>query len=140
MLSARQRNFVDEFCLDRNASRAARAAGYSAASAKVTASRLLTNANVRAAVTVREMEAERALDVTRASVLKALRGAFELARQQSNPAAMIAACKAVSVMCGYDKPERHQVEVTATLSTYIAQIEALSDSQLAAMAMGETSN
>ena len=60
MLSAKRHFFVDEYCIDRNASRAARAAGYSAVSAKVTASRLLTDANVRAAVTVRELAVEKA--------------------------------------------------------------------------------
>lgn len=136
MLSAKHQHFVDEYCIDRNASRAARAAGYSAASAKVTASRLLTNANVRAAVTVRELEAELVLEVTRDGVLAALWAAFELAKQQNNPAAMIAACKAISAMCGYDKPQRHQVELTADASGYIAHMEKLSDRQLAELAMG----
>lgn len=134
MLSAKQQCFVNEFSLDRNASRAARAAGYSAASAKVTASRLLTNANVRAAVTVREMEAERDLAVSRAEVLTALHDAFELAKQQSNPAAMIAACREIGRMCGYYLPERHSVETVAGAGEIF---EAMSDQELLAIVDSE---
>lgn len=135
MLSAKQQRFVDEFSLDHNASRAARAAGYSSACAKVTASRLLTNANVRAAVTLREMEAENSLEMTRERVLKALQEAFEAAREQREPAAMIAACRAIAQICGYYTPERNKVEVT-TDATMVHRLYRLSDAELAAMISG----
>lgn len=101
MLSIKQQRFVDEFSLDRNASRAARAAGYSATSAKVTACRLLTKANVCAALRLKEAAAEEALNMTRERVLAALQEAFESARRQDQPAAMIAACRAIALMLGY---------------------------------------
>lgn len=46
----RRTRFIKEYLLDQNATRAAIAAGYSEKSAKVTASRLLTYANVREAI------------------------------------------------------------------------------------------
>lgn len=131
MLTAKQQRFVDEFSLDHNASRAARAAGYGAISAKVTASRLLTNANVRAAVTVREMEAEKALEMTKGRVLKALQDAFEIAKQQCDPAAMIAACRAIASMCGYYyAPERKVIDVSTAEHGFSARMEAMTDAEL----------
>ncbi|MDY7546746.1 terminase small subunit [Glaciimonas sp. CA11.2] len=130
MLTTKHQHFVDEYCIDRNASRAARAAGYSAVSAKVTASRLLTNANVRAAVAIREMEAEQALDMTRGSVLMALQEAFGLARQQRNPNAMIAACREIGRICGFYAPERAIVMLTPSARKDVAGFEAMTDVEL----------
>jgi phage terminase small subunit len=49
-LTKKQRIFVKEYLVDSNATRAAKAAGYSKASATVIGSRLLTNVKVRAAI------------------------------------------------------------------------------------------
>lgn len=130
LLTAKYQHFVDEYCIDRNASRAARAAGYSAGAAKVTASRLLTNANVRAAVAIREMEAEQALDMTRRSVLTALQEAFGLARQQRNPNAMIAACREIGRQCGFYALEREILPLNAGARKDVAGFEAMTDVEL----------
>lgn len=132
MLTLKQQRFVDEFALDHNASRAARAAGYAAASAKVTASRLLTKANVRAAVTVREQEAERDLRMTRERVLRGMQEAFELARARREPMAMIAACRAIATLCGYYEKGRRPDDLPA-LGTDARRLEALSDRELMAI-------
>lgn len=50
LLTAKQQAFVREYAVDHNGTQAAIRAGASPASAKVTASRWLTNANVRAAI------------------------------------------------------------------------------------------
>ncbi len=50
MLTARQSRFVDEYLVDLNAKQAAIRAGYAERSAEVTASRLLSNAKVAAAI------------------------------------------------------------------------------------------
>jgi phage terminase small subunit len=128
MLTPKQQRFVAEFSLDRNASRAARAAGYGAASARVTASRLLAKANIRAAVALREREAERELEMTRQRVLAALAEAFELAKQKREPATMIAACRAVAQICGYYQTERHAVELSALGDA--SRFEAMTDDEL----------
>lgn len=135
MLSLKQQRFVDEFAIDHNASRAARAAGYGAGSAKVTASRLLTNANVRAAVTVREQEAARDLRMTRERVLNGMIEAFELAKERREPAGMIAACRAIATLCGYYE-KRPQLDGPAMLDGDATQLEAMSDQELIAIIKG----
>jgi phage terminase small subunit len=57
-LRAKQTAFVREYLICRNGTRAAIAAGYAEKSAKVTASRLLTKANVAAAIAEGEKKAE----------------------------------------------------------------------------------
>ena len=52
-LSARRTKFVDEYCLNPNGSAAARRAGYGVRGARVTAHRLLTDANVKAAIALK---------------------------------------------------------------------------------------
>jgi phage terminase small subunit len=51
-LNRRERLFIDEYLIDLNGTKAAERAGYKAKSAKVTAARLLTKANVQAALEV----------------------------------------------------------------------------------------
>lgn len=55
-LTARQSRFVDEYLIDLNAKQAAIRAGYAERSAEVTASRLLSNAKVAAAIQERMSE------------------------------------------------------------------------------------
>lgn len=133
MLSAKRQTFADEFAVSHNGALAARVAGYRAASAKVTASRLLTDANVRAAVALREMDAEKVLGMTRERVLRALQDAFDLARQQANPLAMIAACREIARMCGYYVQERKPVALDGGPG---ARFEQLSDQALMAIVKG----
>ena len=53
-LTPKQRRFVDEYLIDRNATQAAIRAGFSAKTAKQQGSRLLTNVDVAAAVAARQ--------------------------------------------------------------------------------------
>lgn len=133
MLTAKQIRFVAEYSLDRNASRAARAAGYGAAGARVTACRLLTNPNVAAAVIEQEKTIARTLDVTRADVLRALQGAFEDAKAQSNPMAMIAACREIAKLCGYYENIRIQPTQSCTSENLL---ENMTDRELALVVSG----
>lgn len=71
-LTARQARFVQEYLLDLNAKQAAIRAGYSARAAKVTGCRMLTQANVAAAIAkAQEKRAER-VEVKQDEVLLAL--------------------------------------------------------------------
>lgn len=63
-LPPKRQRFVDEYLVDHNGAQAAARAGYSPTSAKVTASRLLTDANVCAAIQARQQEAARSAGVT----------------------------------------------------------------------------
>lgn len=61
MLTDKQKKFVDQYLIDMNASAAARRAGFSAATANRTASRLLSKADIQAAIAAgRAALAERA--------------------------------------------------------------------------------
>lgn len=71
-LSDRQQRFVDEYLIDLNATQAAIRAGYSPNGAKVQAVRLLSNANVAAAVARGKAKAGTKLEITRDRVLKEL--------------------------------------------------------------------
>ena len=136
MLTAKQQRFVAEYSVDRNASRAARAAGYGAAGARVTACRLLTYPNVAAAVIEQEKGIEQALNVTRADVLRALQGAFDDAKAQSNPMAMIAACREIARLCGHYSLGRHEVDMRNDAYVCLSRLSAMSDADLAALVSG----
>lgn len=81
MLSPKQKIFVREYLVDRNASRAAVAAGYSPKSAKVTGCRLLTNANVQAAIDDKTQKRMEKLDISADYVLQTIAETVERCRQ-----------------------------------------------------------
>lgn len=106
-LPARQAQFVEEYSISHNGAGAAVRAGYSRRSAKVTAARLLTKANVRTALAVREAENARALAVTRERVLAEVRVAISIAALNGDAMAMIAGWREVAKLCGYYAPNQH---------------------------------
>ncbi len=69
-LNAKQLRFVDEYLIDLNGKQAAIRAGYSAKTAEVQASRLLSLAKVSMAVEVKRKELAHDLGITRERVLK----------------------------------------------------------------------
>ncbi|MFZ5557679.1 MAG: terminase small subunit [Pseudomonadota bacterium] len=136
-LSERQARFVEQFALHGNAAEAARAAGYASASARVTACRLLTKANVQAALQEKERQAEERLAMNRERVLEGLQEAVGMARVKAEPMAMIAAWREVARVCGYHAPERKTIEVSASLRRMRSQIEEMSEEELLAIATAE---
>jgi len=56
ILKPKQQRFVEEYVIDWNGTQAAIRAGYSKTSAKVTASRLLTKANIKSAINTLRIE------------------------------------------------------------------------------------
>jgi len=73
-LTAKQDLFVDEYLVDLNATQAAIRAGYSPRTATMQGSRLLTKANVSAAVAERRDQVARELEVTRERIAQELSG------------------------------------------------------------------
>jgi phage terminase small subunit len=69
-LTPKRQRFVAEFLVDLNATRAARAAGYSAKTAKQAGSRVLTNVDVSAAVQAGQAVHLGRLDITKQRVLE----------------------------------------------------------------------
>src|SRR5262245_1995865 len=72
-LSRRQQRFVDEYLLDLNATQAAIRAGYSAATARFQASRLLTSVNVVSAIDAKMKARSAQASVTAEEVLRGLK-------------------------------------------------------------------
>ncbi len=132
-LTAKQTRFVDEYLVDFNASRAARAAGFSSSGAKVQGSRLLTNVNVRRLVERRQQATSERLRITRDDVIKGLVVAAEQARLNKDPISMIAAMSEVSKMMGYYKQEADKPLVLDNHNELKRQFELMTDKELIAL-------
>ncbi len=86
-LTTKQRMFVDQYMLCRNGAESARRAGYGVLSARITASRLLTKANIQAALAQKEAELARKMDINKATVIGELRAAIDVAQTSSSQGA-----------------------------------------------------
>lgn len=71
-LTAKQQRFIDEYLVDLNATQAAIRAGYSEKAARVTAAKMLTNANIQTAIQKRQNELQNKLGVTQERVIQEL--------------------------------------------------------------------
>lgn len=136
MLTARQNAFVDHFVVCRNAAAAARKAGYSPNGAKVTGCRLLTNANLKAALAEKEAELKRRMDISKATVIGELRAAIDVAHEKLDPGSMIRAWVEISKMLGLYAPEVKHVVLNAESDAQRAKFESMSDEQLLAIVSG----
>ena len=133
-LTPRQCRFVSAYT--GNATQAAIEAGYSPRSARQHATRLLSKAAIQAALAARQgLDAQR-LDLSRQDAIKGILEAVDLAREQRNPAAMIAGWKALAVMMGFMAPQRHQVEMAAAPDAELGRLELLSDAELLKLIAG----
>ena len=131
-LTAKQTRFVAEFGLDGNGAAAAVRAGYSPNGAKVTASRMLTNANpVRRAVEARQAADATRLGIARQNVLQGLLEAVEAARALGDPAAMIAGLREVARLLGfYPAPGAKAAAPVTADQGYMDRMNRLSDAEL----------
>ncbi len=129
-MNAKQAAFVQEYLIDRNGAGAAVRAGYSRRAARQIAHKLLTNADVAAAVAAGEAQMARGAEITRQKVLEGLQEAIELARARSDASAMIAAWREA---CGYYSAERHEVRISADGLALHRELEQLSDAELLAL-------
>lgn len=134
VLTAKQLRFVAEYLVDGNGARAAVAAGYGRAGAKVTAHRL-THANpaVQAEIRARQAQDAQRLQIERQDVIEGLLEAIAEAKAKRNPAAMISGWREMARLLGYFAPSRHVVE-TGAVSAIQQRLELMSDAELSAMA------
>lgn len=133
MLTPRQACFVENYILTGNGSEAARRAGFGERGAKVTASRLLTNANVAAAIRERQAQYQAELQITKDDVVAGILSAINMAREQQNPAAMISGCVQLAKLLGFYEPEVRRVELDAGATNLQAKFAAMSDAELLAV-------
>ena len=138
-LTPRQEQFVENYVLCGNATEAARRAGYGERGAGVTATRLLKNANVLAAIDVlRAANAER-FALSREAVIEEFLAAIAVAKEQSNPLVVISGWREIAKMCGFYQPVKHQVEIPRTQSDMLRRFEAMSDEELIAIVASDCS-
>lgn len=135
-MTPKQKRFVEEYALDHNGARAAVRAGYAARSTKVTASRLLTKANVREALAVSQRQVAQRLEIDRQQVLEGLLEGIELARAQCNAMGMLVGWREIGKMCGFYAPEKKAVVITELTQREISKFEGLSDEELLAISTG----
>lgn len=135
-LSARRAKFVDEYILDHNGSAAARRAGYGAVGARVTAHRLLTDANVTAAIDAKKQELAQQYDIDKHRVVNELLDAVAVARESLDAGSMIRAWCEISKLLGINAPEVQKIAIYAECSSLRAEYEAMSDDELMAITAG----
>ena len=132
LMTAKQARFVDEYLVDANGTQAAIRAGYGAAGARVAAHRLLTNVAISSAIEARQRVDATRLSVDRNRVLTGLLEAVEMAREQRNPAGMVAGLREIGKLMGF-YTDRVKVNVDVTGQQERRRMEAMSDAELLAM-------
>lgn len=137
-LTVRQARFVEEYAARGNGAAAAVAAGYAAGpSARVTASRLLTKANVKKALEAHTRGISRRLGITRDRVLAELQNAIETARTQGEPMTEIAGWREIAKLLGYYREIAvRKLTVSAEGQRFKAELETMSDEDLLAVIEG----
>jgi len=133
-LTPRRARFVAEYLVDFNGAAAAVRAGYAPGSAKVAASRLLTSDNpVRLAIQGRQEADAARLGVTREGVIQRFLEAFELAKEEREPAAMVAAARELGRMLGFYAPARVEAVVDVEGLATRGRYERMTDAELLAL-------
>jgi phage terminase small subunit len=130
VLTAKQTRFIDEYLVDANGTQAAIRAGYGAAGARVAAHRLLTNVAISSAIEARQKADATRLCIDRNNVLVGLLGAVEMAREQRNPAGMIAGLREIARLMGFYAPRTAKVELGVGLAQEMRRLETMSDEDL----------
>jgi len=100
-LNLKQQKFVEEYCLDQNATQAAIRAGYSAKTAQVQGSRLLSNVMVLRSVKDRYQEHRNRSNVSIDMLTYQLEQMRLLALKTANPSAGVAAVMAIAKLHGF---------------------------------------
>lgn len=81
-----------------------------------------------------QKRAEEELAVTRADVLQQLKDAYDIAKKQSDPLAMVAATREVAKVIGAYAPEKKEIELRVSGAVAIGQVRQMSDYDLMRLA------
>lgn len=129
LMTPKQARFIDEYLIDGNGTKAAARAGYGAAGARVAAHRLLTNVAISSAIEARQRADATRLSVDRDRVIVGLLEAVEMAREQLNPAGMVAGLREISKLMGFYAPRPVRVDIGE--APEVQRLEKMSDEDLA---------
>ncbi len=133
-LTAKQARFIEEYLVDGNGTRAAIAAGYGRAGARVTACRTLANPNVRAQIEARQAKDARRLQIERQDLISGLLEAVEMGRERREPMAMITALREIGRLLGFYAPAVRETRATVDGRPSVSRFETLTDEELASLA------
>jgi phage terminase small subunit len=130
-LSGRRQRFVEEYLIDGNATAAYRRAGYTASgeSARRNASRLLTNADVQAALAEARAQLSSVLSLTREDVARGLRTEATYHGDDASASARVSAWRELGKLLGFYPPEKSEVRFLesdddAALETHLGRLAA----------------
>lgn len=135
-MTPKQALFAEQYVLDHCGAAAAVRAGYAPGAARQTAYELLGKPEVQALVAEHEVAAAKDLALSRERVVSEIKAAIAMAREQQDPAAMIAGWREIAKLCGYYAPERRRIEVSSCQDAVRVQFEAMSDAELIGIAAG----
>jgi len=135
-LRAKQSRFVDEYMVDMNGAAAAERAGYSKKTSRAIACELLTKPDIQIELQARGAALARALAITREEVVLGLLEAFNLAKAQGQPGAMISAMTNLAKLLGFYAAETVRVELTPAQAAVRGRFEDMSDAELMAVVAG----
>jgi hypothetical protein len=114
-LNPKQQRFVAEYLKDQNGAKAAVRAGYAKATARQQASRLLTNADIAAAVNKGHARVAKKAEITVESLARELEQARTLAIKEKQVSAAVAATMGKGKLAGLLVERRHH---TGAVGTY----------------------
>lgn len=133
-MTPKQTLFAEQYVLDHCGAAAAVRAGYAPGAARQTAYELLAKPEVQALVAEHETAAAKQLALSRERVVTEIKAAIAMAREQQNPAAMIAGWREIAKLCGFYAPERKRIEVSSGHDALRVQFEGMSDAELIGIA------
>ena len=104
-MNSRQTHFCQEYAVDHNATRAAIAAGYAKNSARVTGSKLLTNANIKQKLANIQAETATKLAITKESQIEDIQDIADKAKKSKQYSAALKGKEIINRMLGFNEPE-----------------------------------
>ena len=135
-LTPRQLKFAAEYAINNNAADAARKAGYSANGAKVTGCRLLTFPNLQTAIAAARQQEAIKLDLRKEDVIAGLMDAYQMAKVQRNPSAMVRSAAEIGKLCGFYDAEVVKTPISQEGERLRRKFAEMSDEELAEIAAG----
>ena len=137
-LTLKQKAFVECYLVCRNGAEAARRAGYGVLSARITASRLLTNANIKAEFSLKQAELVQKVEITQLRVVNELLNGIAIAKCNLDAAVVMRGWLEIAKLLDLYKAETQNVAPSAESDVIRAKYEVLSDSDLMDIVAGST--
>ena len=135
-LTLKQKAFAECYLVCRNGSEAARRAGYAKSSARITASRLLTNANIKAELSLKQAELAHKAEITQLRVVNELLNGIAIAESKLDASTVMRGWLEIAKMLDLHQAAIQNVVLSAENEVLRAKYEVLSDSDLMKISAG----